>query len=243
MLGLTLEPLTKNLPIASAALLVMSVVHDYFYLQALGLEFSELPTTISDHLRSAIVWLPGLGIAMAVGFLFGATGPLPSDRPKLSLESLTVDLMAFASLIGVAIASTHLQWQYTAWALATFVSLGIFRFQEGAENIDARFGAGSAKLLLLIPAFAVLVGGFGWRNAEQTMGAKSALVSVQLKVGADMRTVQVNGIRRFESAAILIKPNRVIEMVQTADLVSARHTSHKSEPVLCLLFGYKCSDA
>jgi hypothetical protein len=44
----------------SGILLIFSVFYDYNYLLALGLSFSDIPTTIADHVRSAIVWLPRL---------------------------------------------------------------------------------------------------------------------------------------------------------------------------------------
>jgi len=44
----------KLLGLVSAALLALSVAYDYFFLLALGLSFNSVPTTISDHVRSAI---------------------------------------------------------------------------------------------------------------------------------------------------------------------------------------------
>ncbi|EOC1805750.1 hypothetical protein ACI1G1_003551 [Vibrio cholerae] len=39
-------------------ILTLSVVYDLGYFGAFGLTFSEVPTTISDHLRSSLIWLP-----------------------------------------------------------------------------------------------------------------------------------------------------------------------------------------
>ena len=50
---------------AVAVALVFSIVYDWAMLRALGLELREVPTTINDHARSAVIWLP----MVLVGFL------------------------------------------------------------------------------------------------------------------------------------------------------------------------------
>ena len=62
-----------KLPIISfltSALLVLSVVYDFTYLSALNLSFSQIPTTISDHVRSALLWAPLLFLGLFSYFFF-----------------------------------------------------------------------------------------------------------------------------------------------------------------------------
>lgn len=61
----------RNLPAIISGLwvltLVLSIVYDYAFFRLLGTNFSELPTTLPDHLRSSLIWIP---LAMdAVGIL------------------------------------------------------------------------------------------------------------------------------------------------------------------------------
>ncbi len=52
--------------VAASAALVGSVLHDWVYFGRLGLRFSEVPTSLVDHARTALLWLPPLGIGMAL---------------------------------------------------------------------------------------------------------------------------------------------------------------------------------
>ncbi len=62
-----------KIPIISfltSTLLVLSVVYDFTYLSALNLSFSQIPTTISDHIRSALLWAPLLFLGLFSYFFF-----------------------------------------------------------------------------------------------------------------------------------------------------------------------------
>lgn len=49
-----------------AATFVASVLYDWGFLSALGLGFEDLPTTLSDHTRSALLWLPAMSASVFV---------------------------------------------------------------------------------------------------------------------------------------------------------------------------------
>lgn len=66
-----LKQLSENIGglawVLSVSTLALSVFYDFSYLGALNLDFGEVQTSISDHVRSAIVWLPW-GVIL-IGFL------------------------------------------------------------------------------------------------------------------------------------------------------------------------------
>ena len=53
-----LDPLTKVVGLVAGMALVGSVAYDWAYLYALGLSFSDVPTSVADHMRSALNWIP-----------------------------------------------------------------------------------------------------------------------------------------------------------------------------------------
>jgi hypothetical protein len=55
--------------VASAASFVVTVVYDWGFFGALGLKLSMVPTNLSDHLRSALNWMPAAIFAMGMGVL------------------------------------------------------------------------------------------------------------------------------------------------------------------------------
>lgn len=53
-----LEAGAKLLALVATLCMALSVLFDWGYLAGLGLTFSEVPTSLSDHTRSAVLWLP-----------------------------------------------------------------------------------------------------------------------------------------------------------------------------------------
>lgn len=53
-----LDSLTKVIGLVAGVALTGSLVYDWGYFHAIGLSFSDIPTTISDHMRSALNWIP-----------------------------------------------------------------------------------------------------------------------------------------------------------------------------------------
>ncbi|MGR3915028.1 MAG: hypothetical protein OD918_11065 [Gammaproteobacteria bacterium] len=48
------------LGLISAGILTLSVAYDFGYLFRFGVSFAEAPTTLSDHIRSSLVWIPSV---------------------------------------------------------------------------------------------------------------------------------------------------------------------------------------
>ena len=67
-----LNKLPSLISLFGALILGASVAYDYGFFYVLGTNFSEMPTTLSDHLRSSLNWIP-IGIIMV--FLF-STGEI-----------------------------------------------------------------------------------------------------------------------------------------------------------------------
>ncbi len=53
-----LKQFPKFISAFGASVLSLSVVYDYGFFKILGTSFSEIPTTLSDHLRSSLTWIP-----------------------------------------------------------------------------------------------------------------------------------------------------------------------------------------
>ncbi|MEP9325180.1 hypothetical protein PPMP20_18895 [Paraburkholderia phymatum] len=50
----------------TAATFCLSVLFDWGYLEALGLSFGDVPTTVADHVRDALLWVPAILTAALV---------------------------------------------------------------------------------------------------------------------------------------------------------------------------------
>ena len=59
-----LERVGKIMAVIASFSLIVSVFYDWGFISALGLRFSEIPTSVSDHVRSWLVWLPKVVIGV-----------------------------------------------------------------------------------------------------------------------------------------------------------------------------------
>ena len=64
-----LNKLPSLISLFGALILGASVAYDYGFFYVLGTNFSEMPTTLSDHLRSSLNWIP---VGIIIVFLFSA---------------------------------------------------------------------------------------------------------------------------------------------------------------------------
>lgn len=53
-----------------ALILILSIAYDYGFYLGIGVKFSEMPTTLSDHLRSSLNWAPIALISMFILYIF-----------------------------------------------------------------------------------------------------------------------------------------------------------------------------
>lgn len=63
-LPFAIERVGKITAVIASFSLIVSVFYDWGFISALGLRFSEVPTSVSDHVRSWLVWLPNVVIGV-----------------------------------------------------------------------------------------------------------------------------------------------------------------------------------
>lgn len=60
----SLERMSSVMTLLAMLVLPCSVIFDVAYFSRLGLEMSQVPTSLTDHARSAVIWAPALGFVM-----------------------------------------------------------------------------------------------------------------------------------------------------------------------------------
>ncbi|KVV42936.1 hypothetical protein WK92_06270 [Burkholderia ubonensis] len=60
----SLERMSSIMTLLAMLVLPCSVVFDWAYFSRLGLNMSQVPTSLSDHARSVVIWAPALGFVM-----------------------------------------------------------------------------------------------------------------------------------------------------------------------------------
>ncbi len=81
-----LDSLSKVVGLVAGVALIGSVAYDWAYLYALGLTFSDIPTTVADHVRSAFNWMPNA--VLLVGIVIGLELFLRRSEQGMTEEQL-----------------------------------------------------------------------------------------------------------------------------------------------------------
>lgn len=70
----------------TAIALVLSVCYDLGFFKAVGLDFRQVPTSIADHVRTGIIWGPGLAAGFVLAFVWRMSDRVPDElQPKTRL--------------------------------------------------------------------------------------------------------------------------------------------------------------
>ena len=65
-----LEVASKVIALAGTGCLLLSIIYDWGFLRAVGLSFSTIPTSLADHFRGALNWLPTVIAAIGGAVIF-----------------------------------------------------------------------------------------------------------------------------------------------------------------------------
>ena len=247
----------KFASLITAVLLVLSTAYDFSFLYALGLSFEELPSTLADHVRSAIVWAPRaliyvLAVLMYEMFTKRVEGGMseeelitrsPTPRftrafrksPKALYVILVPIIVGVEFLVGT---SDHGIFLVTlvAWG---FLALSVVRH----PRLGTRFTSTMGRLFIMIPIVVIWVASLGYGRGNTMMKATIPTWNVELRGAAVNETRQIVGLRRFSTVAVLVEPGSRVSVVPADLIVRAdvlRH-SDADRSRLCRWFGVSCA--
>jgi len=87
-----LDSISSTLPLLGGSALVLSISYDFFFLNAIGLNFIVVPTTLSDHVRSSIIWIPfALGSLFMIFAASALTSPISTMRTFFGKKEVSDD--------------------------------------------------------------------------------------------------------------------------------------------------------
>lgn len=224
---------------------------------ALGLRFSEVPTTITDHIRSAIVWVPHVGGMALLFFIYelamrrvegGKTEDeiiASSSNPKFTkaFRASADALIPIIGLIAIAI-WLFLGTSYSGLYLAFIMLWGFLSVSVvNHARMGHRFNRATSRLFIITPIFAAIIGSFGYTEGERLLSAKDANWEIAIEDGDRRIIYQVAGVRRFDSVVIAVDMQKQVWLYPAASVVSARYMTSNDLDVLngCRWFGILCT--
>jgi len=250
------ERVGKFLGIAAGGLLILSTAYDFSFLYALGLSFEDVPTTLADHVRSAIVWSPHVAIyvmafAMYEMFMRKMENGLSeeeliqhSSNPKFTRAFRRSPQVLFAILAILVIVTSTL---FTASSRGLFLT-GIVVW--GALSVEivrhprmgAKFSTTGGRLFVIVPIVVIWVGSIGYGRGESMLTNTGPQWVVELKAGQDIEKRQLLGLRRFSTSAVVVSADRRVSVLSSDSIVSAEviRATDADLSRMCRWFGLLC---
>jgi len=209
------EKIAGLLGAVSGLSLFLSIIFEMGYFDTIGLRFADVPTTIGDHVRSALLWAPQATAAAFVymmieliqrrfGSMLSKDGLALSGKQSAVLAALRTwtyrGLIASAFLVVWADALTGGQFAKYA-AMASTVVVAYIAFSS-ATHIASGSGLSSAKLLVLcfFPVVTMLVYNSGVAKAvEERTEPRKATITLD-----GQREVQLNVYRYLDRGVLAV---------------------------------------
>jgi hypothetical protein len=224
----SIETLGKLLGLLTGALLVLSVGYDYGYLSSIDLTFAAVPTTITDHVRTAIVWAPASGVGIALGFLFGTIGdfrPPPADT-RAGRQIRWFFVLAYVVPLSLLMLMISTVFQGVLFGALALTLVGLIL--RGSPALNDTLGRGAAGALLMVPPLL-----FSTTFAGSLQGplifSGSDRFSATIKVDSSLVELKDVGVRRFGSFALFGEKNRTLHVVPESAVVRVQKQSADSK--------------
>lgn len=250
------EDLGKFAGVFTSALLVLSTAYDLSFLYALGLTFEELPTTLADHVRSAIVWVPRAllyvaGFAVYEMLMRRVEGGLTEEElivssrnPRFMRVFRRSPRLLFAILIPIGIAVEFLfsASEQGLFFLALFAWGSLSLSVVEHPRLGSSFTKTTRRLFVIVPIVVIWVAALGYGRGAAMMSASVPNWKVVFKGDATTETLSLVGLRRFSEAAILVEPGRHVSIVPADSILRAEALRQPAAdlPRLCRWFGANC---
>lgn len=252
-----LEDLTKWMGAAAALLLVLSTAFDFNYLYALGLAFEDVPTTLADHVRSALVWAPKAAVYLLALGLWEMGMSLVEDGqteeelirrsrfPRLiryfrtSMKFLAATVLLFALVVDMLLNNSN-RGLYL-FAIIGWGSLAFWVVQH--QRLGEIFNSTGKRLFVALPILSIWVGSLGYGEGHTMLERKSPTWIVNLKTESGTASHELLGLRRFTTSAVLVSMDRKVLVVPDDLIITATFvqpsTAHLSR--ICAWFEYGCN--
>ncbi|WP_157234679.1 hypothetical protein WKI13_09145 [Teredinibacter turnerae] len=226
-----LSKLPILISVFGALVLILSIAYDYGYFMVFGVGFSEIPTTLSDHLRSSLTWIPNT-LLVAFGVvaleLFNRrveqgmteeeiiqTSPTPKftawfrDSPKYPIIALAV----FAPFSFIFNIDLPLQaWQFSLIIIWFIFHNFLFSHERVLERTSKEFYLFS-RWVPAILIFVVFSGAVAANNIKEGGGQKFVFELEKDKFEGAL-------VRAFEKYYLIWGESKNIKLISSGKVIS-----------------------
>ena len=229
------EHLGAALALAASLSVVVSFIYDWGFFSTLGIDFSQAPTAISDHLRSWLIWLPFVIIPVLVlltqelllsrlergltekEIVESSRNPtrarLIRNAPRKLISFMALLLVLLWLLFGEKFSNGRIIGFPITWIV--FVHWG-FRH----PRLDARYSALTKNIVMYVPAafFIAFFLGAGAAHTEMSKSSTSHRIALSTTehgaAGEDVRL-----LRSFQDWILIRDEKGKVAWIHLSDVV------------------------
>lgn len=250
------EQVGRVLVVIASLLFVVSVFFDYSFLLAVGVSFDEIPSSLSEHVRSAILWTPKLLLTVLAFFTYelflrrieGGMSEeeliTSSSTPRfISLfrksGDLVVPVVGLLTVLVGTFLSNDLQWAYLLFALLWW---GLALSVVNHPRLGTLLVGLQVRLFVILPILLSMVGLYGYQSGIRILTTTKPKWEVVLRDGSTTTKQSLLGIRRFGSFAIIVDQAKLVSIIPNESIVSVRIYASpvENEINICRWFGVLC---
>jgi len=229
-----LEKLAKASGVLAACALILSVIHDWGFFFALDIGFIDIPSSIGDHIRSALIWLPNtlfcFFIVIAIEFVnqrieHGLTEEeiiQSSKKPERLRKFRQGPAVLFRILAPVLVAGFLLIGDFYRGILPIALVICWAMFSEWVNNaplIKICRSKTTQKIFHWLPMIFFFVFFLGYNNASDL--ASDIVPHFKLTLSNADQTLEVNILRQVEKGTLVIDPKtKKITLISWAEVLN-----------------------
>lgn len=237
-----LEVGAKLLASIATLCIALSVVFDWGYLTALELTFSEVPTSLSDHTRSAVLWLPLVVSVFPLAIVASLVSAQIDAKDSREAKSRGEDISAYikndaksarlvlviVSVIGFLI---WLAFGYRARSFLVMAALAGWVLVVVRATPHDYLGIRLSMLfrfsLVVLPIIPFSLYMAGYNSGREGISPDQQFGTINVRGSGNQYQLKANVVRLFEKTAIVIDENRKVLLLKPDDIVQVE----KPKPV------------
>jgi len=248
-----IDSLGKAVGVIAAASLASSIVYDWGFYYALDLSFSELPTSLADHIRSSLVWAPVVAFTAFLVTIYELLTSRIKDGMTLKeiIESSPdperalkrrLRLLKFMTIMAVVILFSYILFgERFSIGLPLALILVWVSFCSWANRhprILERRPPALFFMMYWIPPFIIWMAFAGYSDARRQIKEEQPRHIVCLK-GAPQAVLRTNVVRSLERGVLVKTPGEKNTMFLAWPSIQTIQAKYEREPfrgILCHWF-------
>lgn len=225
-----IENIVKMAPAFTAAILVVSITYDTAYLWALGLSLGDIPSSISEHIRSALLWSPIIFIvSLIVGAIFLLENTSVNSQKLKSNDPIVeafvgtrgtilniAGLLLFCYLI---YETKNYMFVFIVFAAIWMLILNRFASLRAKRNLSIPM---QLSYFLIIPIILAIVGFSGYFLGNRFLNSNNLKWEYTVKKDDKEVILNVFEQRRFTEFTISIINDKKILIIPNSHILSTK---------------------